>query len=132
MINTQNVIEFFNNEFGSLHEKFEIIVKSISEVRNANDDFIWKPGCYVWWDSKQGPIKVGRSLSNSRKRALEHLSADYKNIEKNTFLANMKSNPNSKLILFNIKDEKDLHWVAAVEIFLERNINPKIPCNRIG
>jgi hypothetical protein len=132
MKSTQEIIDFFNKEFGSLLKKFEIIVKPISDVRNATDEFIWKPGCYVWWDSKNGPIKVGRSLSNSRKRALDHLSADYKNREKNEIIAHMKDNPNSKLILFNVKDEKDMHWVAAVEIYLEKNLSPKIPSNKTG
>jgi hypothetical protein len=38
------------------------------------------------------------------------------------------------MILYNLldKDKEDIHWVAALEIFFERNLNPEIASDRIG
>jgi hypothetical protein len=36
------------------------------------------------------------------------------------------------LILFNAKQMKDRHWVAALEIFLELELKPLVSSGRLG
>ncbi|HDD44297.1 MAG TPA: hypothetical protein ENG63_05495 [Candidatus Desulfofervidus auxilii] len=64
---------------------------------------------------------------NSRKRALEHIRDNTAGIMKE-----ICENNDTILILFNVKDSKDIHWVVALEIFFERSINPLIKSDRLG
>ena len=92
----------------------------------STKDEVVKPGVYVFWN-KSEVIKVGRHLVNSRMRALQHIKADTGGIMKK-----LKNSKTAKLILFNVKNEKDFHWVASLEIYLELNLNPKIKAHRIA
>ena len=132
IITTNQIETLFKSEFLPLVGKFQTFVLSFSEAASLKDDHAWKPGCYVLWSPTAGPVKVGRHLKNAKKRALEHLDADYQNDEKNRIIREMKQNPASRLLLFNVKQVEDKHWVAAVEIFLETRINPAIAALRLG
>ena len=44
----------------------------------------------------------------------------------------LASDPQARLILFNVKDPMDNFWVAALEIYLERELNPEIASGRQG
>ncbi|MFH0757515.1 MAG: hypothetical protein V2B15_09525 [Bacteroidota bacterium] len=123
----EKVIAVFKSEFSPLLSKFEIYSFSISEARISEADYVWKPGCYVFCDKEHGVLKVGRSFSNSRKRALEHIRDDTGGKMKD-----LENSEGSNLILFNLKLEKDMHWAAAVEVFLENSLDPSIPSKRLG
>lgn len=127
LLNDNDIITLFQKEFSSILEKFEIYNLNIFEAKQSKADHIWKPGCYVYWSPNKGPIKVGRSLSNSRKRALEHIRDNTGGIMKS-----LEDESDAKLLLFNVKDEKNNHWVAAVEIFMELKLKPWIPSKRLG
>ena len=36
------------------------------------------------------------------------------------------------ILLFNVKERKDWHWLLAIEAFFEINLSPKIKAGRIG
>lgn len=66
------IISTFTNEFAPIIHKINIIPLSIKEANDSDDERVWKPGVYIFWH-KDKIIKVGRHLTNSRKRALEHI-----------------------------------------------------------
>jgi hypothetical protein len=119
--------KIFNDEFqaiSSLFCYFELDYKTASATTEKG---VAMPGVYVWWHPKLGTLKVGRHLVNARKRALEHITANTG--EEMNELAQQKD---VRLLLFNVSNEKDIHWVAALEIFLEKNLNPRIASKRTG
>ncbi len=120
-------IGLFNEEFASIKDKFIIHNLAVIEARNSHNENFCKPGVYVFWKEKRGVIKVGRHLVNSCKRALEH-------IRDNTggSMKLLENDPNARLILFNVKEKKDLHWVMALEVFFELNLKPEIRSGRLG
>ena len=124
------VKEKFSKEFSTLESKFTITELSISDALNNGTEEINKPGIYVYWHPAHGVIKVGKSQSNSKKRALEHIRDNTHNSE-----INMNELPTDKeaiLLLFNIKNSSDLHWLLSLEAFMEWNTSPSIKAGRIG
>jgi hypothetical protein len=124
---TKDVISIFQEEFLPIVDRFVVSDMTLSDAEKSQESHVWKPGVYVFWHRSDNVVKVGRALDNSRKRAFEH-------IRDNTggTMANLKNDPAARLILFNVKDLKDKHWVAAVEIFLEEALHPKIQSRRRG
>lgn len=129
------IIEIFNTEFKPIKDKFEIIKVlngkpfSRKNVLNANQNFIYYPGVYVFYGDNK-VWKVGRHLTNSRMRAIQHIDANTRN--ENYSIKELEKVSDAEIILFNVKQIEDKHWIAAVEIFLERKLNPKIPSKRTG
>ncbi len=115
----------FFAEFKALKDKFEIYDLSIAEARESNAEHIWKPGVYVFWHPTRCVIKVGRHLTNARKRALEHL-------RDHTGGTMSRLDSNARLLFFNVKNVNDKHWAAALEIYFEEHLTPEIKSDRLG
>ena len=115
----------FEREFESVRHKFSCVSLAYSEAKEDQRQRVWNPGVYVWTDGKV-VVKVGRSLSNARMRALEHIPADT-----GGRCGAMSTNESARLILFTL-DPEDSHWAAALEIYLERQLNPAVPSKREG
>ncbi len=135
LIGIEEIIKVFKTEFEPIIDKFEIIKvlngKSFTRknVSEASLDFIYYPGVYVFYGDNK-IWKVGRHLTNSRMRAIQHIDANTGN--KAYKIKQLKEIADAEIILFNVKNMEDNHWVAAVEIFLERKLNPIIPSKRNG
>lgn len=123
----EDVINVFKSEFNPILEKFIVIDISVSKASDSIADHVWNPGVYVFWHSQRGVIRVGRSFDNSRKRALQHLSANTGGV-----MVNLASDSEARLILFNVKKPDDYFWVAALEVYLEKKLKPEIPAGRLG
>ena len=123
-------IKIFYDEFGSIGNKFEIIPLTIQEAYDLKDSNIAMPGVYIFWH-KERIIKVGRHLENSRKRALEHIRD---NTHNDSFQMESLKNctVDCGLILINCRDKEDYHWVAAIEIYMEKVLEPVIKSQRTG
>lgn len=127
-LSKEDVIAIFESEFSSIMGKFAVYDITLEQVADFWAPYLYKPGVYVFWSETDGVIKVGRHLTNSIKRAQEHIRDDT-----NKIMKQLDGDPNIHLLLFNVKIFENRHWVAAVEIFLELNLKPiKIPSNRIG
>jgi hypothetical protein len=127
----QKVKPIFESEFAPLSHKFVFIHSAIKEAYDFQQDGIANPGVYIFWKDNE-IVKVGRHLTNSRKRALQHIRDNTRN-EK----IEMKDLPNlasseAGILFINCKDPQDYHWVAALEIFLEVNLDPLIKSGRLG
>ncbi len=123
----EDVINIFKSEFNPILEKFIVIDVSVSEASDSTAEHIWKPGVYVFWHPQMGVIRVGRSFDNSRKRALQHIPSNTGGV-----MASLASDFDARLILFNVKKAEDYFWVAALEVYLEKKLKPKIPAGRQG
>jgi len=125
-----DVKDRFKNEYRSLLDRFNIIELKIDDAMNNSSNEVNRPGIYVFWSPEHGVIKVGKSQSNSKKRSLQHIQD---NTNKGDI--NMNALPENKdvvLMLFNIINDKDMHWLLSLEAFMEWNTNPSIPAGRIG
>ena len=130
MKSIQNIKEMFRNEFSPIDEKFTVKELEINDAMNNGEDAVNKPGIYVFWSPEHGVIKVGKSQSNSKKRALEHIRD---NTHNNTIHMNtLPDNKDAKLVLFNITNNDDLHWLLSLEAYMELNAKPAIPAGRVG
>ena len=116
----------FESEFSPVLEKFAVYDITLDQVKNFTADFIWRPGVYVFWNESEGVIKVGCHLTNSFKRALEHIRDNTGGMQE------LDGDLYTHLLLFNVKLEKDRYWVAALEIFFELELKPKISSGRLG
>jgi hypothetical protein len=67
------------------------------------------------------------SVEASRKRALEHIQDDTGRV-----MGVLKDDPAARLILFTVDREADCHWIAALELYFERQLKPVIPPKRRG
>ena len=127
-MNVEEINGLFEREFGPIKEKFHVLDPlSVEEARNSSADFVWHPGVYVWIHPEKGVIRVGRHLTNSRKRALEHIGANTGGI-----MAEIAQDPQTRIMLFNVIDPKQVHWVAALEIYFESQLNPLVKAGRHG
>jgi hypothetical protein len=122
----QEIKQLFHREFSFLANKFILLELHATEAWNSREANVAQGGVYVWW--KDGVIyKVGRSMSNSRKRAFEHRRD---NTAKQ--LRTLIDDPSTVLLLFNARHPEDLHWVLALEDFLEKQLDPKTRSRRRG
>jgi hypothetical protein len=128
----QQINAEFEKEFSILAAKFERTTLDMTSVDAATGPKTAKPGVYVYWNPNYGVIKVGRSLDNSLKRALEHIRDNTKGGKPELEMKTLMGDKNTQLLLFNSVNKDDLHWPAALEIFFERKLNPYIPSDRLG
>lgn len=117
----------FVAEFGEIERHFDVIEVSLSDSEIAKISKGNLPGVYVYIRDGAA-IRVGRSLKNAKKRSLEHIAANT-----GGEIKNMKNSKGCSLMLLTLKESsKDaLHWVCALEVFLERKLLPRIR-SRIG
>ncbi|MGB4000332.1 MAG: hypothetical protein WBM23_10590 [Desulfomonilia bacterium] len=117
----------FEKEFGVHRNKFEIYDLPLAEAENSREQHIWKPGVYVFWHPTRGVIKVGRHFTNSRKRAFEHLRDNTGGV-----MTALRDDQGTRLLLFNVKESEDKHWVAALEVYFEEQLSPEVKSGRLG
>ena len=117
----------FNAEFHIIAHKFVVLEVELSSLLSSKADFIYHPGVYVHYN-KAEIIKVGRHLTNSRKRAYEHVQ-DGTQFE-GFSMSSLKEDESAGVVLINVVDPADYHWVAAVELFLEKALQPRIKSKR--
>ncbi len=130
MLTKDEVISLFRIEFSHLTELFYIFELGVEEAKNSTNNFEARPGVYVYWHPEHGVVKTGKSQTNSRKRALEHIRDNtlFDNIQ----MASLEKDSTTVILLFNLKNDSDLHWVLALEAFMEWNVSPKIKSKRMG
>lgn len=112
----ETLINSFEAEFGAIADKFEVLTPLHAD-RLSNNEMLCKPGVYVFYRNET-IWKVGKHNINARKRALRHFRDDTgSNIGKG--MKKFENDPDMNLVLFLLKNEKDLHWIYALECFFE-------------
>lgn len=120
----------FEREFGQIANKFDVIDLPIEIAKENGAKEVNMPGVYLFWHPEFGVVKVGKSQGNSKKRALEHIRDNTKNDQ--VEMAATGSDPNTRLILFNLVDKADMHWLLSLEAYFEWNVHPIIRSGRMG
>lgn len=137
----QQIIDAFESEFGFVKEKFELIdllannspmdYETIEYLKLPSDNYniVWHPGVYAFIGNNE-LYRVGVSMRNSRARVMEHLDAE---TSKDGYcVRDIDNYPDKSILLFNVKDKSDRHWLLALEAYLETKYQPKIKAGRIG
>ncbi len=124
------VKSIFKNEFGDKSDLFSIVQFKITDAIETVDSIANRPGVYLFWHPRYGVVMVGKHQVNSKKRALEHIRDNTRN--EHIEMGTLKDDPELDLYLFNVADDKDKHWVLALEAFFEWNLKPVIRAYRIG
>lgn len=137
----ERVLNEFFLEFGPIKDQFEVIdllgnnspmdyeVIKYLKLPSEENNIVWHPGVYVFLGNNQ-VYRVGVSVRNSRARVMQHIKVS---TQKNGFsIKDINNYPDKSILLFNIKDPKDIHWLLALELFFERKLDPKIKAGRMG
>lgn len=130
ILSLEAVNSLFESEYGFLKDKFIIHDISLQDAKANQEISVNSPGIYVHWRKDLGVIKVGKSQSNSKKRALEHIKDNTKSSEFE--MRSLNDDENARLILFNILNKANTHWLLSLEAFLDWNSEPVIRSARIG
>lgn len=129
-LSLEETISLFEREFGFVKDRFIVHNIPLHEAQKNRELPVNSPGVYIHWRADLGVIKVGKSQSNSKKRALEHIQANTKN--SNFEMSALETDQDARLILFNILDSTDIHWLLSLEAFMDWNCDPLIPSGRVG
>lgn len=130
MLTISDINALFDTEFTAVKDRFCVIEISIAEAMSNGSLEVNSPGVYVFWNPALGVIKVGKSQSNSKKRALQHIRDNTR--KEGVEMASLENDGITKMLLFNILNKKDLHWLLSLEAYFEWNSNPKINSARMG
>jgi hypothetical protein len=137
----QIIIEAFESEFGFLRDKFEMMdllsngspidysVIDNLKLPSEENNLIWHPGVY-FFIGDNSLYRVGVSLNNSRARVMEHLEACTNSPTHGIW--DIDKFDDKAILLINVKNKSDRHWLLAIEAFFEINFQPKIRALRIG
>jgi len=137
----QQIIDAFEKEFFFIKDKFEIIdlienespmdyeIIEYLKLPSENYNIVWHPGVYLFIGNNS-LYRVGVSMRNSRARVMEHLSASTKN--DNHCIWDIDKFSDKSILLFNIKNTIDRHWLLALEAYFELTFAPLIKARRIG
>lgn len=137
----EQIIEAFESEFSFVKDKFELIdllannspmdYETIEYLKLPSDDYniVWHPGVYTFIGNNE-LYRVGVSMRNSRARVMEHLDAE---TSKDGYCVwDIDKHSDKSILLFNVKNKEERHWLLALEAFLETKFQPKIKAGRIG
>ena len=72
------------------------------------------------------------SMKNSRGRVLQHLKSGTAKDGFSVWDIDKDDHDDRQIILFNVKDKKDRHWLLSLELYLEEQLGPKIKALRAG
>lgn len=131
----------FENEFGFIKDKFEVMdllalsspmdYETIERLKLPSDEnnVVWHPGVYVFIGNNS-IYRVGVSMMNSRGRVMQHLEAW--TAKDGHCIWDIDKHDDKSILLFNVKDKADRHWLLSLEAFFETRFNPLIKAGRIG
>jgi hypothetical protein len=111
----EQIQETVISEFGSIVEKFDIVPFSAGEKPaqlNVN-----RPGVYIFYMGDK-VWKIGKSNKDAYVRSLQHFRDDTGG-NKGNGMGRYEKDPGMKIVLYLLKDSTDVHWLYALECFLE-------------
>jgi len=130
VLSISDVKAIFEREFAALGPKFNVLALSVAEAEHEAAPSVNAPGVYVHWHPERGVLKVGKSQKNSKARAFQHFQSGPEWYVSQ--MRQLKEHPSYQLLLFNVRERSDLHWVLSLEAYLERELHPAFPSFRNG
>lgn len=137
----EKLINAFEAEFSFVKDKFELMdllangqamdYNEFENLKLPSDDYniVWHPGVYLFIGNNS-LYRVGVSMKNSRARVMEHLdncTSDGKHA-----IWDIDKYDDKAILLFNVKDLADRHWLLSLEAFFETKFSPLIKAKRVG
>jgi len=129
------------DEFGHIIDKIEFLdllengkeldYDHIETLKLPNDSYniVWHPGVYVFLGNNQ-IYRVGVSVKNSRARVLQHI---YEGTRGNGHeVCDINNFADRAILLINVKNLEDRHWLLSIEMYLEEKLEPLIRAKRNG
>lgn len=122
----EGIVQSVYKEFGAKAALFSPIAVRM-DLRTCDEfEATKKPGVYVFIDENSKCLKVGKSQSNASKRALQHCGTDNTSSKDGAIhMADRLNSDKTYLLVFALQDDF-MHWVLALEHFLENIENPVI------
>jgi hypothetical protein len=127
----ETIIQSVDNEFGSKAELFKPILVRMDRQEGDEFEATKCAGVYVFIYEDGTCLKVGKSLRNASKRALEHCRDNTSSKDGTVRMADLRHSDKTHMLVFALQGESR-HWVLALEYYLEKNFNPRIPSHRNG
>lgn len=146
-VSYETYVEFFRQEFSHLLVKFEDPVQLnakeafsfymtwIEAKRNEKpripEKYPTKPGVYAYWHKEENGFmcwRVGKSRKKVFFRAMQHIRDQTQSKD-----GSIKISPEAQnlfVAFFCTKEEKDVHWVLALEDYFEEILKPSIESRR--
>jgi len=125
----EEIIAIAEKEFENKFQLFKKYTFSVSKAQKKGIKEIEKPGVYVY--CKAGKIiKIGKSNSNARKRANEHIVENTTSKDGKLEMKYLLSDNEAIILFLIVEDDSKIHWIIALEDYLEHNFKAKIPSIR--
>jgi hypothetical protein len=129
----EDIVKSVHEEFGSKAELFKPIALPMNALNCADFEGTKTAGAYVFVHEDMGCIKVGKSHSNASKRALQHCGSDNTSSGDGTIqMAQLRLSDKTYMLIFALQKEDSMHWVLALEHYLEKTLSPRITSKRNG
>ena len=132
MYDPDEIRQIFKSEYGFLVDRFHIAELSLDEAGTSKEREINLPGVYVHWSPTFGVVRVGKSQTNSRRRSMDHINYNTTSKDKAYGMAQLVDEVGAKVLLFNVADKENVHWLLSLEYFMETQLKPLIPSERNG
>ena len=128
-----DVIARIQQEFGPLGPLFHYRIFHLDNLAGEEFNAARKPGVYVFLN-ELGCIKVGKHERNAPKRAMEHCGPDNTTSADGTIqMQSLVGDAATQLLIINLATPiRQMHWLLALERFLEDTLSPAIRSKRTG
>lgn len=132
MANPEEILGWVNSEFGEKAKYFTPVQVWLNNRKCKEYEATKVPGVYVFLHEGVC-IKVGKSQTNAFKRAMQHCGTDNtSSADKKWKMSELRDNDKTMLLVYALNQPDGLHWVLALENFLERKLEPAIRSKRNG
>lgn len=128
----ETIVQSVHVEFGSKAQLFQSILVRLDALVGPEFEATKFAGVYVFIHEEYGCLKVGKSNSNASKRALEHLRDDTHSKDEAIHMAQLRQSDKTYMLVFALQKPECVHWVLALEYYLEKTLPLRIPTIRNG
>lgn len=128
-----DIIQRVHEEFGSKANVFTPVLLRMDALEGPEFEAMKKAGVYVFIHEEWGCLKVGKSHLNAAKRALQHCGIDNTTATDGLVrMAQLRQSSATFMLVFALQKPNSLHWVLALENYLEWVLKLKINSKRNG
>ena len=128
----QAIIQSVDTEFGTKAELFTPVVVRMDMRQGDEFEATKSPGVYVFIHEEYECLKVGKNHQNASKRALEHCRDNTSSKDGSIQMSEHINSDKTYMLVFALQESESLHWVFALEHYLEKTLHPKIRSVRNG
>ena len=131
-LSIESIVQRVRDEFGSKAALFGHVALRMNALDCPDFEKTKYAGVYVFVHDIYGCVKVGKSQSNASKRALEHCRDNTSSKDGAIRMADLRNCDKTQLLIFTLQKTDSMHWVLALEHFLENTLKPRICSIRNG